>query len=72
MVLCGGEVLPASGLKVSICSHTKIGSVNVGVGSIGMNEVRKPEALRNKGLMFGERVYVNDSCYGSKSSVCES
>jgi hypothetical protein len=72
MVLCGGEVLPASGLKVSIRSHTKIGSVDVGVSSIGVDEVRKPEALRNERLVFGERIHVDDSGYGSKPSVCES
>ena len=71
VVLRGGKVLPASGLKVSIRSHTKIGSVDVGVCSIGVDEVRKPEAFRNKGLMFGKRVHVNDSCYDGKSSVCE-
>jgi hypothetical protein len=71
MVLCGRKVLPASSLKVSIRSHTKIGSVDVGVGSIGVNEVGKPKALGNKGLMLGKRVDVNDSGYGGKSSVCE-
>ena len=71
MVLRGGKVLPAASLKVSIRSHAKIGSVDVGVGSIGVNQVRKPEAFRNEGLMFGKRVHVNDPCYGGKSGVCE-
>jgi hypothetical protein len=71
MVLGGGKVLPAAGLKVSIRSHTEIGSVNVWMGSIGVDQVRTPEAFRNEGFMFGKGVYVDDACYGGKSSVCE-
>ena len=71
MILCGGKVLPASGLKIGIRSHTKIGAVDVGVGSIGVNQVGTPEAFRNEGLMFGKGVHVNNPCYGGKSSLCE-
>jgi hypothetical protein len=71
MILRGAKVLPAPSLKISICSHTKIGSVDVGVGSVGVNQVREPEAFRNEGLMFGKGVHVNDACYGGKSRVCE-
>jgi hypothetical protein len=64
MILRGGKVLPAASLKVSICSHTKIGSVDVGMSSICVNQVREPEAFRNEGLMFGKGVHVYDAGYG--------
>jgi hypothetical protein len=71
MVLGGEKVLPAASLKVSICSHAKIGSVDVWVGSVRVNQVRVPESFRNERWMFDKGVHSNDAGYGGKSSVCE-
>jgi hypothetical protein len=51
MILGRGKVLPAASLNVSICSHTKIGTVDVWVSSVGVNQVRKPEAVGNERLI---------------------
>jgi hypothetical protein len=47
MILRGRKILPAAGLKVGICSHSKIGSMNVGMRSVGIDQERKTEPLRN-------------------------
>jgi hypothetical protein len=47
MILSGRKVLPTASLKVRICSHSKIGSMDVRMRPVGMNHVRKSEALRN-------------------------
>src|SRR6202522_3217439 len=71
MILGGVKVLPAAGLKVSIGSHTEIGSVDVSVGSVGVNQIREPEAVGNGRLMLGKGVHVNDACCCGISFVCE-
>jgi hypothetical protein len=52
LILRRGEILPTTGLKVSICSYSKIGSMNVGMRSISIDKVGKTEALRNERFMF--------------------
>src|SRR5580698_5137257 len=71
MILGGVKVLPAASLKVSIRSHTKIGSVDVWVCSVGMNQIREPEAVGDERLMFGKGVHVNDACCCGISRVRE-
>src|ERR1700722_3666068 len=71
MILGGVKILPPAGLKVSIGSDTEIGSVDVWVGSVGVNQIREAKAIGNESLMFGKGVHVNDACCCGISGVCK-